>query len=136
MTPHTRRMRTILAVVHGDILSQLQGLQEISTAYERVSGLKLNVKKTVLVPLFPFESLSLRARIHAAAPLWGHIGLAKHAKYLGVYLGLDCRTPTWAAPLAKFMDRIKHWAAAGLGMHNTIDAYRGFIASVLMYVAE
>eukprot|EP00974_Lingulodinium_polyedra_P017458 1691992-Lingulodinium_polyedra.AAC.1 len=76
-----------LAIVHADIESQLGPLQDIFFEYERLSGLRLNVKKTVMVPLFPWDPLSLRARLHAAAPLWGQLGIARNAKYLGVYLG-------------------------------------------------
>eukprot|EP00959_Pyramimonas_sp_CCMP1952_P071022 1482766-Pyramimonas_sp.AAC.1 len=65
------------------MLSQLGIIQDIFAEYERVSGLRLNVKKTVFVPLFTFGAMSLRSRLHAAAPLWGQLCIAEQAKYLG-----------------------------------------------------
>eukprot|EP00959_Pyramimonas_sp_CCMP1952_P119643 2501720-Pyramimonas_sp.AAC.1 len=64
-------------------MSQLGRLQVIFSEYERLSGLRLNVKKTVFVPLFHFDALPLRSRLHAAAPLWGQLCIAEQAKYLG-----------------------------------------------------
>ena len=125
-----------LAIVHADIMSQLGRLQDTFSEYERLSGLRLNVRKTVFVPLFQFDTLALRSRLHAVAPLWGQLCIAEKAKYLGVYLGFDSSAATWATPLTKYADRAKQWAAMGLGLQNTVDAYKTYIASVLMFVAQ
>ena len=59
------------ALVHGDVLSQAGTLCSLFLEYERVSGLRLNIQKTVLVPLFRYEPAVVRARLQDAARDWG-----------------------------------------------------------------
>ena len=87
-----------------------QLLQDIFEEYHKISGLELNIKKTVLVPLFPHTPLDLRAQFHERAPLWGQIGIENAAKYLGLFIGPGSSSLSWHAPMRKYLDRAKVWA--------------------------
>ena len=104
--------------------------------YRRVSGLGLNVQKTVLVPLFKFEVTALRSSIVQSAPVLCGIGIDTSAKYLGVVVGPGKGDKSWTAPLRKYAERLQWWRDAGAGMLITLQAYRCYIASVLVFVAQ
>ena len=125
-----------LALVHSHIMNKVQLLQDIFEEYHKLSGLELNIKKTVLVPLFPYTSSAVRAQLHESAPLWGQIGIENTAKYLGLYVGPGSSSLSWLAPMRKYLDRAKVWGAAGLGMCNNLDAYSVFIVSVITFVGQ
>ena len=58
------------------------------------------------------------------------------AKYLGFILGPGAGEDSWRAPLAKMVDRAGAWGALGSGIFYTCEAYRIFVASVVMFVAQ
>ena len=43
---------------------------------------------------------------------------------------------SWEAPIAKYLKRAAQWGKMGLGMHMTLRAYKIYVASVLMFVAQ
>ena len=43
---------------------------------------------------------------------------------------------TWASPMRKFMERSVIWGTARAGLLNTIEAYRVFIVSVMLFCAQ
>jgi len=104
--------------------------------FDRVSGLRLNIAKTVIVPLFPHDGSEVRALLSSEAPDWGGVTIAEAAKYLGFYVGPGRLQHSWTAPLAKFLDRAKSWGEMGLGTLTTFQAYQVFISSVLLFVAQ
>jgi len=104
--------------------------------YKKISGLRLNIVKTVFVPLFKQEVVEVRARLHAFAHTWGDFCIAGKAKYLGGYLGPEAGNASWVGPLAKYLDRVKQWALLPIGLAHTLEAYRLYIASVLSFVAQ
>ena len=48
-----------------------------------VSGLELNLPKTVLVPLDPYDEPAIRAIVIREAPGWGVVAVASFAKKMG-----------------------------------------------------
>eukprot|EP00972_Heterocapsa_arctica_P035867 5276488-Heterocapsa_arctica.AAC.1 len=56
--------------------------------YAIMSGLKLNMAKTVLVPLFPCRlDVFLQKTIHEAHPNWSNVSVAHDGAYLGFIIG-------------------------------------------------
>jgi hypothetical protein len=64
----------------------LRDLQTFFQDFGTVSGLHLNIGKTVLVPLWEFDEHSVRNTVAQQAPDWGGICIQGHAKYLGFYV--------------------------------------------------
>ena len=114
----------------------LSSLQDLFDEFARISGLVLNVHKTVLIPLDPVNLEAVRADINVAAPGWASAEVATTAKYLGVYVGPGRQEASWRAPLAKYLARAQLWGRLGVGLQLTLLAYRVYIASVLIFVGQ
>ena len=100
----------------GTSLKSLLGLPSIAKLFKVVSlisGLSLNVSKTVLVPLGALftEALEFAIRfwISQNCPEWSQIQISSCAKYLGFILGPGAigNKSSLAAPLQKFRTRIE-----------------------------
>ena len=75
------------ALVHQHVWRVLPELELLFSDFHRVSGLALNIDRTVFVPLSPASLADTRDRLTAAAPLWGSMTIAHCAKYLGFVVG-------------------------------------------------
>eukprot|EP00972_Heterocapsa_arctica_P098576 14548507-Heterocapsa_arctica.AAC.1 len=61
-----------------------------------MSGLKLNMCKTVLVPLFPFRLVAFRHKaIHGDHPRWSNVTVAHEGAYLGFIIGPPGHSRQW-----------------------------------------
>ena len=76
--------------------------------FGRVSQMRLNLVKTVGIPLWPEDPELVRDRL-AASPADPHITWADAGKYLGVFIGPGKGHRSWAKPLAKFRERLGDW---------------------------
>jgi len=125
-----------LAMVVPDTLHSLPMLFSIFHDFALISGLFINIAKTVMVPLYPYDLLQLRASIHQLTPAWGAIGISGLTKYLGFMLGPEKRLESYTKPLAKYKERASQWGRQGLGLHLSLRAYSIYIASVLGFVTQ
>ena len=91
-------------------LASLPALHVIFSEFYFISGLSLNIPKTVVVPLFPIDLLEFRSLLARAVPEWGGIQVATAAKYLGIFVGPGKGRQSWKGPLAKFLQRASQWA--------------------------
>ena len=104
--------------------------------FEAVSGLALNIRKTSLVPLYQYDEQELRAQVAERAPEWAGVRIEAAAKYLGFFVGPGRATLSWDSPLAKYVERARTWGRLGLGLCLTMQAYRVYVWSVLLFVAQ
>lgn len=125
-----------MALVLPDYRGKLRDLQLFFIDLQLVAGLRLNVPKTVAVPLWQYEEATLRAVLAAEAPDWGGIRVATAMKYLGFIVGPGRQVDAWTAPVRKYLDRARFWGSRGLGLLTSLQAYRVFIASTLQFVAQ
>ena len=68
-----------LAVSTQNALSMLNMMENLFNEYAAISGLHLNIPKTVFIPLHTYNEQTLRQAIHGAAPSWGGIGIKSAA---------------------------------------------------------
>eukprot|EP00959_Pyramimonas_sp_CCMP1952_P336831 7053080-Pyramimonas_sp.AAC.1 len=66
-----------------DGAAHLAALLTFFDDFALVSGLHLNIPKTVLVPLDPGADEAVRDALRTRAPGWGGVLVASSAKYLG-----------------------------------------------------
>ena len=85
-------------VIHNGF-SHLRTIASIVDDFARISGLHLNIGKTVIVPLFPYLLFDVREQIARTAPQWIGVAVQAHAKHLGYFLGPAKGEQSWAAPL-------------------------------------
>ena len=97
--------------------------------------LKLNLPKTVLVPLWPFEASQVRRTlITSDHPEWASCDVKSWSKYLGFAFGLGKANHSWDSVLKKFCELANLWDASHLGLHFTARAYNTFVFSVLSFL--
>jgi len=119
-----------------DAESHLRALHSFFLDFGRVSGLQLNISKTVLVPLYRSVENEVRTAVSHIAPDWGGVNIAGAAKYLGFYVGPDKSDTSWSSPIKKYKDRAKQWGTLGFGMLLTLQAYQVYVSSVLQFIAQ
>ena len=124
------------AVVIKDYTRTLPTLCMLFTEYEQISGLALNVNKTVFIPLWQFSVSSLRNLVHENCLLWKNICTAAAGKYLGFFIGPGAGKDSWNKPLRKYVKRAEMWTSLHLGMYFNARVYQMFIATVLGFVKQ
>ncbi|CAK0847085.1 unnamed protein product, partial [Prorocentrum cordatum] len=110
--------------------------EDMLLEYERISGVRLNVGKTVCVSFFRCEREEVRCQLIREAPLWGALPVQDKAKYLGMVVGPGRGTSSLDSPCKKFVDRAVLWGQLGVGLLNTFVAYQFFVSSVVIFVAQ
>ncbi len=96
-----------------------------------ISGLGLNLRKTVFVPLRDEDAETLRSELEWLCPGWGATPIRLCADYVGFCLGPEAGERHWAKALAKLAKRAAAWGALGLGLHYNTLACNIYVASVL-----
>ena len=123
--------------VIADYVRSLPALHKIFHEFGEISSLKLNINKTIFIPLWPgFSSQGLRRLITEVCPAWRDIGIDTCAKYLGFFIGPGAGERSWDKPLQKYGLRFALWSTMRLGMALNAIAYRPFVASVLSFVMQ
>jgi len=111
-------------------------LQRVLQDYAAVSGLELNMAKSVWVSLEAIDPAIVKQRVAAAIPDWGRMVFDTSAKYLGYVLGPGREEKSWIKPLRKFHSRATAWGQSGGGLHLTAVAYAVYVMPVLQFVAQ
>lgn len=120
-TPSPARLLQALALIRG---------------FSRVSGLGLNVKKTVIVTTLPLTDRVRRALDRAR---WKAIQSAPHCVYLGVMVGAEVSTrDVFAKAIAKFNRRLAAYAPylASASLHTRIVVANVFLLPLLYYLMQ
>jgi hypothetical protein len=75
------------AAVAKNYVTALPALAKLFSDYELVSALKLNIGKTVFIPLWRYSSEgAVRSLIREICPVWRDITISSFGKYLGSLL--------------------------------------------------
>ncbi len=83
----TRNFADDVATVTPDMDTAAPLLQDIFGEFGSISGLRLNLPQTYLLPLWRTDLTELRRQLDDAQLGWGGIRIAWHARYLGFELG-------------------------------------------------
>ena len=102
----------------------------------RCTGLSLNPKKCVCLPLWQYSTPSIKHLPNEIIPLWLDFQVADKAKYLGVWLGPGAVDICWREAEAKFNERVAVIANLGLGHFRTALAFKIFAASTFGYLMQ
>ena len=125
-----------LAIVMASFMEEFPRIIKTFVIFESASGLALNFKKCVLVPLFKADYNSLREWILQHVQAAKDFMISGTAKYLGVLVGPESACLSWKAPTAKYLERVKLIRAAGNGLCQSIVDYKMYAVSVLSHVAQ
>jgi hypothetical protein len=100
----------------------------------RAAGLKLNAKKTVIIPLALATEFTVRRFLIEALPGWGDMLIKVAGKLLGVLIGPGADEQRWAAAAAKFWTRSRDAKATTGGFMQALLHYRVFAVPVLQHL--
>ena len=125
-----------LAIVLRSGFSGLRILIDIFNEYALVSGLQLNLPKTVYVPWDTTDPAIWKEQIAKHHPVWATMQVAHKAKYLGFFVGPDRGTHTFYKPINNFLQRAKDWSYTGCGLVLTLVAYSVYILPVMLFVTQ
>ena len=129
-----------------DLAAAVQNIQSlimihsIFDSFHRISGLRLNPDKCILiltcVNATPEAIARTRAWLRVHIPEWENIGIANHGKYLGIVLGPRANLHQWTEPLSKFKKSVSDINKANLPAALSVVNYNRKAATVLGYVAQ
>ena len=102
--------------------------------YETFSGLKLNLAKTIVIPLWKFDVASLKQHVTIRMPDWAPADFRDSGKYLGFWIGPGKSLKSWEAPIKKYISRASVWVNPKLGFLQNCCIYRTFVFSVLSFI--
>ena len=125
-----------LAVVVADLGRALPGLVSLFSRFGLLSGLRLNLRKVMIVPLGDEGETDVVRQLSSAGPGWGAVQVEERAKYLGFILGPGKADHSWRQAIAKAHDRANAWAKLGLGLYFSILVYRVYVVSVLSFIGQ
>jgi hypothetical protein len=125
------------AVVVSDYAKSFATIAGVFREYEAISGLELNIKKTVFIPLWPIASENgLRNLLRELCPLWANIRIDTKGKYLGFMIGPGAGEDSWNAPLRKFEKRLAAWQDNKCGLVWNSIYYNTFMVTTLEFIAQ
>ena len=101
-----------------------------------ISGLKLGMPKTVVIPLWRFTHHTFMSFLRDTHPEWSQAQVTQYSKYLGIMVGPGKSSRSWDAPLNKFDSRVPAWSSLPVGLFRNAQNYNIFVFSCLMFVAQ
>jgi len=110
--------------------------QTVFTEFATMSGLELNLPKTVAIPLWPKGTSDIQRMIAQGDFFWDHIHISNTGKYLGFSSGPGKGTSSWDAPTLKYLGRTRRWQEIGAGTQFATLAYNTFAFSTLGFVSQ
>ncbi|CAK0910901.1 unnamed protein product [Prorocentrum cordatum] len=143
-----RRLRRMLpsATVRAyadDLVTVLENLSwalpclvQIFAEFAAASGLRLNFRKVVVVPLGDSPPDVVTQQISATFPTWGLVQCRQWAKYLGFALGPGRAEHSWDAALEKAVARARLWSRLALGLQYAAFVYKVYVASTLSFLLQ
>ena len=125
-----------LAHITKDLVADVPILEQLFMDYARISGLELNLRKSVIVPLWPTQKMQVTELLGGLGFSWSAMRIAFASEYLGFILGPEAGTASWTKPLQKFVDRAREWGKTGAGLQVSLTAMNVYAYSVLQFVAQ
>ena len=111
-------------------------LEQVFREFAGMSGLELNIKKTVIVPLWEEGDSDIRHSLEGRNSGWGNVNVKHSGTYLGFAVGPGRGETAWEKPVRKFQKRCISWGNLGLGLSFGTLAYNTFAASTLAFIAQ
>ena len=85
-------------------------LERTFAEFAEMSGLELNIKKTVCIPLWESGEADVPQTLRNTA--WKDMSVASHSTYLGFVQGPNKEDKSWIKPTAKYLSRCNLWKSS------------------------
>ena len=110
--------------------------QGVFQEFAVMSGLELNIPKTVCIPLWPGGKEEVKNNTTHIQSAWGGVKISGCGTYLGFSSGPEKGDSSWDKPLAKYVKRAAKWKLIGAGAQFATAAYNALALSTLLYIAQ
>ena len=125
------------AAAVNDLFASLVTLADLFEEYANISGLELNIKKTVVIPLWPLSNVDdIKRRIGHLCPSWKNVGVDNKGRYLGFIIGPGANEHSWEAAMRKYKQRVTTWSKVKCGLFWTSIYYNLFVSSTLDFLSQ
>ncbi|CAK0890248.1 unnamed protein product, partial [Prorocentrum cordatum] len=125
-----------VGIILDDVPKQLPILAAALEEFGRLSGMQVNLEKTIGIPLWGDSLEEARAVVSEAAPSWSQLPLSREATYLGCAIGPGKVGKEWDRAAARFQDRVSGWPWPELGLHFATFVYNVYALPVLSFTAQ
>ena len=123
-----------IGAVVTDFPGQQAMLERTFKEFEEMSGLELNIKKTVCIPLWEEGLVDIPRQLREGA--WKDLNVSDHGTYLGFVQGPGKEGKSWQKPIIKYSQRCNNWQSINQGIYFATTAYNTFAVSVLSFIAQ
>ena len=123
-------------IVVKDMGKNISKLEELFQEFELISGLKLNMKKSIIIPLCSKGIEWCTTKMNTMTTLWKDMPLQYHAKYLGFMLGPQKNELSWKKTLLKFKSRALMWRDAPSSLFWHARLHNVFVLPTLLFIAQ
>ena len=106
------------------------------TEFAGMSGLELNIGKTICIPLWESGVQDVQQTLRSSSRAWCNLTVMNHGTYLGFVEGPGKCHKGWDKPLKKYIHRCNNWSMIGGGLQYSTIAYNTFAASTLAFVFQ
>ena len=124
------------ASVLPDLDTQLPVVHELFSTFAKISNLRLNLSKTIIIPLGDVNLQAYKTRLEQSSSPWALCSVAGWGRYLGFAVGPAAGDKSWDRPIQKFVQRVRDWNWSSLGLHGATLVYNILILPVLSFVAQ
>ena len=124
------------ALVTDNFHSTASTIHSLFREFAAISSLRLNMPKTVMIPLWRSTPDQVRRMVKDEHPSWKEVEVTYAARYLGVILGPDSVHKSWEKATDRFTQRCLQWCTLHLGIQYACRVYRTFCFSTLGFIAQ
>ena len=111
-------------------------VRELFADFASISGLELNLPKTVVIPLWPEPLHSIRTVVSTELPEWNGVSIMDYGTYLGFAEGPGKGHHTWDKATRKYLDQAQLWGNQGTGLFCATAAYNTYVSTILAFVGQ
>ena len=125
-----------IGAIFSDLPRDAELLMQSFRSFEEISGLALNLSKTITIPLWLDPLQDIKEQLAEKHSAWNLVCVARKGTYLGFAIGPEKGDTSWGKAEDKFLKRAQLWGMQGGGLHVSIYAYNTFAVSVLAFIAQ
>ena len=125
-----------IGLITGNWFKESHVMERLFGEFGNMSGLKLNIRKTVVIPCWPKGIDEVKEDIAKHHHAWKNMEVTDKGTYLGVVEGPGKGDSSWTKPLAKYKKRACSDRFQAAGLRTTVEAYNSFVITTLLYVAQ
>jgi hypothetical protein len=123
------------AAVLQDLFGMLPKVATLFEEYAKISGLYLNISKTIVIPLWRHQERKyedIKEMLKNLNIGWEGILVKEVGKYLGFQVGPGRGDAAWGKAVEKWRSRARSWERTALGLQYGALRYNTMCASVLL----